>query len=79
MTPEEKEARLSTAIGGRLAQAMDAAGMSVSELAELSGFSHREIEDFVDGGRTYYGGDILVFCKILKTSPDWLMGWPAQR
>jgi transcriptional regulator with XRE-family HTH domain len=72
------ESEMAKQIGQRLLQAMNDADMSRNKLAELTGFSETEVENWELGRAVLYGGEIVQLCLALGKTPHWLLGWDDQ-
>ena len=69
------EAQIGREIGMRLQQAMKEADMDRRELAGLTGFSERQIENWETGRAVLYPSELVKLCYTLDKTPEWLLGW----
>ena len=60
--------------GNRLRYALDSRGMKHKHLAKITGLTAPTISTYVTGQRTPRADHIVVICKALHISADWLLG-----
>jgi antitoxin component HigA of HigAB toxin-antitoxin module len=60
--------------GNRLRYALDSRGMKHNHLAKITGLTAPTISTYVNGQRTPRADHIVVICKALHISADWLLG-----
>lgn len=60
--------------GNRLRYALDSRGMKHKHLARITGLTAPTISAYVTGQRTPRADHIVVICKALHISADWLLG-----
>lgn len=70
-----KESEIAKGIGERLQQAMKEADMDRAELARLTGYPQREIENWELGRAVMYPSEMVILCHTLDKTPHWLLGW----
>lgn len=63
----------------RLKEAMDDAGISLTELAEKSKVSKSSISQYTHGIQSPSNLSASAMAKILNVNPVWLMGFDAQK
>jgi transcriptional regulator with XRE-family HTH domain len=61
-------------VGARLRSMRTAAKLSQSDLGEALGITFQQIQKYENGANRISGSSIIQLCKILKTSPDKLLG-----
>lgn len=66
-------------VGGKIRECREALGMTQDELAEKAGYKSRSsINKIERGGNNLPQSKIVLFAKILQTTPAYLMGWEDE-
>lgn len=67
-------------IGERIRQCRERIGMTQDELAQATGYKSRSsINKIEKGGNDLPQSKIVIFAKVLGTTPSYLMGWDPPR
>lgn len=71
-----KSTGLTRAMGARIRDMREKAGLTQVEVAEAVGYENSSSITFIEQGRNNVKPDVLVMlCTVLNTSPNELFGW----